>query len=471
RFDVTYRAEYVPDEIRSGRPATQVEGGFAVPAVGPLPVDLADWRFELDAQRRHLQARDPYGRVRWKLDVRPPAERDGPLRNIASAQVRACGHLLAFAAGTTLVVIDLSRPGEPRALWSRDLLDRRFADFAINRRILGEPRLGTPGLIGFAGAEALLYQSGSTVTAADPVTGETLWQRTGVPFGCELSGDDEFVVIQPPGGVEAFVGRIADGGEAAFRRTADHQQRLAWHGTRLVSWTATADGTRLACRDVAREADLWSYDFPNGTKLSTAPPGEAAVLDPKTGRLRVVRFEDGRTLLDAEIDADPSVERIQLLRSFGRTLLLTRRAGRTNVERNAGLFESNGLAYAFDDAGRRLWSAAVTGLNAPLEQPAGLPVLYLAATIHAPDRPPSHRAAVLDVRTGRLLVDQKRERQLLPFEFRTDAGTGSVTIAVPDGRFVLTPADEPLPTPRAEGPGDLPKAAPAATPAAPVPAP
>ena len=47
RFDVPYRAEYVPDEINARRPATEVQVATPVKVVGSVPADYAGWRFEI----------------------------------------------------------------------------------------------------------------------------------------------------------------------------------------------------------------------------------------------------------------------------------------------------------------------------------------------------------------------------------------------------------------------------------------
>ena len=41
---------------------------------------------------------------------------------------------------------------------------------------------------------ASCFQEQQQLRCVDPISGETLWSRTDIPAGCELFGDDEFVL-------------------------------------------------------------------------------------------------------------------------------------------------------------------------------------------------------------------------------------------------------------------------------------
>ncbi|MGC1273497.1 MAG: PQQ-binding-like beta-propeller repeat protein [Planctomycetaceae bacterium] len=457
RIDVAYRVEYIPDEIKSGRPLTEVDARFAVPAVGSRPAQFAGWKFEIDAGRRHLLARDRVGRVRWKVDVRTDDDPDARLRYAHAAQAHFCRHILAFVAGTRLIVLDLQASDGPHVLWSRELVDRRFGELVDRRHFGRRSSEDDHGPIGFAGAGQLVYQAGSTIVAADPLTGETFWQRSKVPLGCEISGDREFVVLQPRGAGEFFVLRTVDGSELESEqaRTIGSLEPIEKLGTRLIAWKSTESGRELVCRDLARETDVWSWSFPETAKFASVGTREVAVLDPATGKLQVIGFDDGQAVLSARIAPHPATE-FQAMRHFGRLLVFTRRDGQPGERRRGqDMTRVDGPAYAFDADGNTLWSALLPRTLVPPDQCDGLPVLFLTTTVHAAGKPQSNRAAVLDVRTGRLLVEQNRERPFLPFEALIGDGTGAITIAIPDARFVLTPTGDPLPPARTDGPEPL----------------
>ena len=451
RFDSAYQTTYLPDEIRSGRPLTQVETRFTVPVIGPRPTDFSGWRFDIDSQREFLQARDPLARLRWKVNVRPKEDSDTPLRYAHAGQVRFCGHIMAFAAGTRLVVFDLMTPGQPRLLWSRDLLDRRLGDLTINRQRFRQLASNQAyGPIGFAGAGQLLYQAGRQLVATDPLTGETLWQRSRIPPGCEISGDGEFVVLHPIDEQDVYLLRTVDGsrvGDGSVQAISE-DDAVGWVGTRLVSWKPDDEKCELICRDLARSEDAWSWSFPPTAKFDRLGDHEIVVLDPPTGKIQVIDLLDGDLVFTAQIDPNPDIDFVSL-RCYEQLLVFTRpdRGRQARRDRPESEWQTiEGLAYAFDDDGTRLWSSILPRQRLSTESSTGLPVLFLTNSVRTRGRSETYHAAILDVRTGRLLIEQQREREFLPCEMQVDSGTGTLTIAVPDARFVLTPLENQLPS-------------------------
>jgi len=452
-----YRAEFVPDPLDAGQPGTEVAVGTNVRVVGRRPAEYADWLFEIDPSGQALSARDGFGRARWTAPLATGEEAVGPLRQ---PQARFSGHLMVVVAGMRLQAIDLkSDPVGPRLLWTRELFDRRSPVSLIDRTNLSDQFGRLNGPAGFAGAELLVFQVGLTVVAVDAMTGDPVWQRDGVPAGSEISGDRDFVVLQPVGGTGVTVLRAADGGEVAVRKTADRAARVAWTGTRLVSWRDTPEGKRLECRDVARDEAVWSRDFAAKSDQRAIGAEEVAVLDAAGGRLTVVRLEDGEDVFEAEVHADPAIDKFLVMRTLGRYLLFTHlpeRPGQFRPDSDWTRFAVDGLAYAFDPQGKRLWSAAVRRQLLAPEQPTGLPVLVLTARLRRGGES-ADRAILLDVRTGETLIDRSRSdgQPLYPYRTVGDPQDGSAVVSVYGAKFRLRPVEGELPEPRDDSPEAL----------------
>ena len=57
----------------------------------------------------------------------------------------------------------------------------------------------------------IVFQEQQRLRCVDPVSGETLWSRTDVPQGCELFGDDQFVLAANGSEAALYVIRMSDG--------------------------------------------------------------------------------------------------------------------------------------------------------------------------------------------------------------------------------------------------------------------
>jgi hypothetical protein len=458
-FDVSYRTEYVPDEINSGRPPSKpILPSFPMRVVGSVPSEFAGWDFVLSASAGTVAAFDPIGRERWNLRLNADGPYEPNVQGIGRAQVRFSGHLLAASAGSRVVMADATDPESPPAvLWHANLADRRLAPYydqiQINRRAMSDP---VDGPIGFAGAALFVYQAGSTVTAVEPISGAVVWRREGLPFNLEISGDEEFVTLQMPGGSGVAVLDAVDGHTVAERELPRTIARFGWIGTKVVLLHPANTAVELLCYDAARNEPVWSHRL--GSFVAPLGSDEVAIVDSATSRLSVVRLRDGVVVLEADLERDPLLAEFGAIRQFGRLIVFTRRnepAGRIRVETDRSRLPVDGLTYGFDEHGVRLWSAAIRKQYVDLCQPSGLPVLLLSAKRHTLGGQPSHHAALLDVRTGEQLIEQSRQTEFQPFEVQADAEAHSIEFSAKGGRFVLTQDDGPLPPPRTDGLAEL----------------
>lgn len=461
-FDVGFRAEYVPGEIKNGRGASGTKFDIAVPIVGPVPSTHAGWQFALDEKLQTLVARDQIGRERWRVFLTDETSNvaDDPFggRNASPgrAQVRFSGHLLAVVAGPRLCMLDLLADAEaPPLLWRAELAGRIYTATFINRRVMNAP---ADGPIGFAGSEILLYEAGGALNAVEPLTGDILWRRIGISDDCELSGDDEFVTLQLPSGREVIVLDARDGRVVTQKVLPEVFQRLAWRGTNIVTSRPTEQGLEVTSDDVARGENRWSRRFSPAALVTPVGPKEIAVLEAAEGRLLLLNSSDGSITFEAKTVADPAAAEIAVTRRFGRVVLFTTRhepAGLVTVRTDSTREAVDGLAYGFDEQGGRIWSAAVRRQFVDLQQPPGLPILLLTAKRVAANGEASHSAAVLDVRNGQMLFEKRRIGDYQPVAVNADVKSRSISIDCQGARILLTPSGQPLPAAKADSLADL----------------
>ncbi len=184
---------------------------------------------------------------------------------------------------------------------------------------------------------------------------------------------------------------------------------------------------------------------------------EIAVLEPAAGRLLLVRSDDGSIVFEAKTEADPAVAEIAVTRRFGRVVLFTKRhEGRSvTVETDRTRAAVDGLAYGFDEQGSRLWSAVIRQQHVDLRQPSGLPVVLLTAKRVSSSYEASHHAAVLDVRNGQMLIEQRRVSEFQPIAFDVERASRTIAIACQGAKILLTPSSKPAPPVKADGLADL----------------
>lgn len=437
-----FKVEYRPDEIGTRRPATEVRSSFEVSVVGSPPLKLEHWKFEIDDSRRFLHGVDPTARIRWRAALTKSSEDRSLLRDIGGAQLRFSGHLMAFSAGTTLIVFDLLEdPSQPTRLWSQNLAARYPEALAINRRVFGGPRFPMAGPIGFAGTQILLYQSGSVVTAVDPMTGETFWQRAGLPSGCDLSGSDDVVVVQPPLSSAVLLYDALDGDDAGTRRVEEALSQVGWQGTERITWRQDDEELILSSVDVLADQTVWTHQFSPHSLFVGMGSEKCVVLDPRTGQLDILRWTDGKSLVATTIKADPVIDAFLPFDLEDRYIIFTHKNEPPNdvrVERDRSRFLVHGTAFSISKDGNMQWSTQVPRQCVDSSAPAGLPLLFLSAKLHREGKPPVFEAMMFDARTGSIVAKQSRQHDFLPFRFSFDPASRTTTILVPDGRFVAS---------------------------------
>ncbi|OYV95768.1 MAG: hypothetical protein B7Z73_01940 [Planctomycetia bacterium 21-64-5] len=419
-----------------------------------------------------LVGRDGLGREQWRLSIK---DRNDP-NNFGAAvnYVRANGHVVLASLGYQVVAVDtLGTPTTPaRVLWREDLNEpisglprqiglnfrpapmpwgggHRMQAFDVNGRPMGNTSPLT--------SDVVCFQRLRNLMAVDPLTGETLWTRQDVPSGSELFGDDEFLFVVSPvpgNSAEATVYRLLDGEEVGHRAVPLADQRVLTRGRLVLTWELAGGGEgTLRLFDAWKQADLWKKKFNARSRFSTVGDEAVAVVEPD-GHLSVLSLPDGQATIDAEIDKEPALQDVYLLRSAEVDVVITNRATNHRPNMNvaaipgqAGTVLVNGTAYGFNrQTGQRLYHQTLSHKGLILNQPVDLPVLVFAATVQRPARNPQGargELACLDKRTGRFVFQQEMEQQMALVDTVADPEKHEVLVRTPVQSYRLKFTGEP----------------------------
>ena len=406
-----------------------------------------NWQLWRDAVGRAVVARDGLGREQWRSKI--PFE-GYALPSFVGLSATWHARWLVLNLGERFLVLDTfpptpakpdteEKPGaaakpetnsfpEPRLMWQHLLFDRRMEPQVsplparMPNPIFGSPdRFGMQdsssrllGRVAFIGHDVICHQAGHRLIASTLATGETLWIYDGLPLGCELSGDERFVVVTSIDGRELFVLSTLDG-RLVRRAEFGSATRLATLGRNVLTWSES----ELRLFDSATNTDLLRERFPMGTLPCVSIGDSVAMLEP-TGRFTIWSLQNGQRLLEQTLPPIEHVTHFVLLRDRERWLLLT------NVEEpvpadqprprvtplNFDHWRVHGPAFGFDRAtGQKLWAATLDWHGLQAAQPADSPVLLLASRFQTIGTLPQRLATAAKFRVTAL---DKRDGSLLP---------------------------------------------------------
>ncbi len=494
-------------EIATNRPQTQ--GRFALDFRGDPGPFFRDTIIRMDQTRRSISATDGQGRVRWTLPLVEPGAQHMFAFNPSTTYVRACGHLLVVCMGHRIVAIDALGQrgrGQVRILWSQDLTQGGFDQSLIQLNPLGAVQLppaafGVPhgshqlGSLGPVTPRYVCFQHYRNVIAVDPITGETLWVRHGVPAGATLFGDNDYVLVASPDSSDVLILNAVDGSlvgqrplpgpdrlenapaqplPAVQRRFA--QTVMTTVGRNLVvSFVHPVDGQQvIGLFDPVEQQYVWG---PIRTAIGkTTHVGDELVglLGPD-GTLKLIRMEDGRVVVDLKLPDESAATELHVLRAGRKYLVVTNRPQAQNQMQRLNplpgtLFRQigNGRVYAFDLEGTPLWPkpAVIQSQMLVLHQPEDLPVFVFATQSYDAQRAGAERftaeVVCLDKRSGRVFFQGSFPGPTGTFEIVGDPESHTVEIQLQRNVVKLTMTGEPVPPAEADAAESEPQAAEAA---------
>jgi hypothetical protein len=435
-----------------------------------------------DQQRNALMVRDGWGQMLLNATLGAPKFNTPDFSLI---QTRVNGHLLLVSVGNEILALNLLPAGRNRAeaiLWRQDLVpsspgpDQNILQTTVpvqllkhpwggSRRVFADPQQKLFGALGPVCDTGVCFLSLRELICADPLTGETLWSRDGVPQGSDLFGDGELLFLVPPASDQAQVFSTLDGRELGVRKVDPLENRWTTCGRNLLAWKQPNDTAPLELRvyDAWTGKDLWRETLPPGTKGDLIDSEEVAVLEP-AGKFLVRSLRDDRPRLQAQVEPEKSLVSLHVLRSQTQYILATNHAFSADSRPQEVEFQAfnssftapllTGNVYAFDRAtGKSQWPvpATVESYGLPLDQPVESPLLVLMRNVRSTQPQPGSRQQrtsllCLDRRDGRcVLLKDDIPAQTFTFDVVADPQDHSVTVALPAKTITLKLTDEPIP--------------------------
>ncbi len=402
--------------------------------------------------------------------------------NLAAASVMVQGHVLILSTGTQLMAIDTLKPAagtNNRILWRKDIADAQTMNVYLQPAVAIQPWGGRRiqfrgpnqqpvGNIGPVTTDAVYYQRGRDVFAIDLLTGSTIWVRHGIEPGCDIFGDDEVLVLGSPTEPKGWAIRAADGELISECVLPKPEQRWTTFGRNVLCWTPLQDGNRLLKMiDPITQREIWTENFSSGLQGDTIDNDSVAVLQPD-GKFVVLSLADGKKTISEQLDKEPNLKSIHMLRSSTQDILLTdRQDGAAGSIRGQVVnpfyngFGGNGEArteitgnvYAFDrTSGKPMWPgpARLNRQTLISDLPGELPVIvFTRFTQNLPNgRQPPFQGTLLclDKRNGRVLYEDDKLAQAVSL---VDASGSmedhTVTLQIPPESVTLKFTSTPVP--------------------------
>lgn len=403
-----------------------------IPVIGHAHGPLDGWTFLLEPNLRNLYAKDAKGVLRWAV----PSSLSGGNAAQSARYVEIRGsHVLCVFADRLLLIDALSQP-EGRVITSESLIPedqgaggratlvRGQTAFRFRGPLAFDQNNLAAGNVGPMTSHTVCFQQGDQLIGLDPMTGERVWQRGELPAGCELIGDEEYLLVKPmqPQDSDFFVFRMQDGESLGtwpmpdLGSLAEPEELVDWGRCWLTEKEVLGDGFRLAMHDFIEERDRWSVNLPENSHWTTIDGTDIVTLTPD-GTLTVIDHLTGETLHSLNVSLADEWEKFSLRRHSEGWLLLgqRRRQGSTRLS-PPGLLgnEVNGEVALIDPEFREVvWVTDVKLQVYPSWQPIDWPMLVFACRRNGPrlmgdgnlSTSDYFAMQVLDVRTGDLLYE------------------------------------------------------------------
>ncbi len=441
-------------------------------------------------QQRYLDLYDGRGARVARVSLAQALDSRNYVQNYRLTHARAHGHLLIVSVGYECIAVDALRAAgglSDAVLWRHELLSappETTTNRAIRRRVQprkvsnvwGESRyvatdsrgqrIGETGPLLSTG---LCLLNGRALVCVDPISGETIWSRDDIPADAELFGDDEYLFVVGEGSSEAIVVSPMDGRLLGTRLLPTDEERWTTCGRRVLTWSEQGNELRLRLYDVGEQQDVWVRKYPVGTRGTLVERDEVAILRPD-GFCEILSLEEDRPTVATQLEPEPSLDSILVLRSADQYLLMTsepvkQAAADLRIEAAPGGYHAplvNGRLYALDrGTGQPMWPtpAVVSQFGLPLDQPRESPfalfLRHITTTGGRTPRATRTSVVVLDKRDGREVF----HRDDIPtttgaYALLAEPYNQSVTLLLPGKAYTMDLTDQPTPPAPAAHVGD-----------------
>ena len=438
--------------------------------------------------QQQIIARDGLGREVFRIPLTEAGQNQFGFQpmNSTTAFASARGNLLFVNLGNQLLALDTLRPigSGSRVLWQQELFELApnvVGNSAVQLRQIKLPWGPTKqipqysesvvqGVVGPITDRCICIARGRDLLALDPLTGATLWTWHGLKPGAEAFGDNDAIIVAPQDGSNATVLRTTDGQRLGICNVPPIDRRGGYHGRRVLTWHSAEGGSdnkvEILLADPWKGQDIVLGDFASGMKGTTVDDEALAIYEPN-GRFRILSLDDGRKLIDEQLEPETSLGDIVVEATPDQYLLVARRHTAQHSPINnmqfmpmnmqgfdASVQLVSGSVYAFNRAsGKRLWSvpALVDRQYMVLDQGQELPVILFIRTPRrdAPQVGGEGNGSILclDRRTGRALLDEEVPLQINNYHFGMtgDRQTNTVSLTASNHTFSLQFTDDPVP--------------------------
>ena len=227
----------------------------------------------------------------------------------------------------------------------------------------------------------------------------------------------------------------------------------------MLLWWPDDNQRVLTLVDPLDERDIWSgQKFPANAHVCVVKDRAVGVMQPD-GRFVLKDLPDGRTLVDAQLEPEPTLIDITLLADGDGFFLLTRASpGRGNspkpIQQISGCDPKpiyQGRLYAFDEQGKLRWPrpAIIESQFLLLDQPARLPLLSFACQAYQrnPNGTGQQKMSLMliDKRNGRVAYKAAFINNMGLLDIVGDIENKTVDLVTQRKTVRLTFTDQPLP--------------------------
>lgn len=307
--------------------------------------------------------------------------------------------------------------------------------------------------IGPVTRRGVVYQRSRTLNCVDPLTGRLAWSRGNVEQGATISGDEDYVVVIPPGGDQATIYRMTDGELLGRRPLPAEANRWTTVERFVLAWDTNDRRYRLYLRDIWDQRDVWSEDVSADARATLTDDGMLALLD-TNGRFVMHALTSDRVLIRTKLEPSAELHSLRVVPSGDDYILLANteskqspsRAIRNDYSLNAPVASSR--MYVIDrTTGRLRWQvpASIDLHGFVLQQPSNSPALWFVRNV-SNDNVKQASILCIDRRDGRIVyLKDDLPVQINEFNiFSNPSGTTS-TISLNGQSITITFTDAPTP--------------------------
>jgi len=309
-----------------------------------------------------------------------------------------------------------------------------YHPWSQRRRMPGSAH-GLMAVLGPATPVGVVFQDQQSLRCVDPLSGETLWSRTDVPVGCELFGDDQYVLAADPEEENIYVIRMSDG-EFVQRRALPETPWLLTSGRNVAQLVDTKNGAQprksLRIVDAVSGNRLFEAAYDPNVRMVTLEPNYVAVVEP-SGRFQWIDVRTGDRLIDETLSLTAPPRSITAFRAGDQLFLGMNGPARKPASRSIGPVDYplvDGQVFAFDlRDGHMTWPgpAIVDSRGLALTQPADIPILVFVDRRLVRDASGSRtklRLLCLDKATGATVYRKDELPDTPSGQFRVRAASG-----------------------------------------------